>query len=61
MILQTLEDVVGKRVAFTSITVSSPYIRPMGALVTFLNHVHIDENNRVTIEKLHSHGSLEES
>jgi len=32
--LQTIEDTVGKRVAFTSITGSSGFVRPMGALVT---------------------------
>ncbi len=32
--LQTIEDTVGKRVAFTSITGSSGFVRPMGTLVT---------------------------
>ena len=32
--INTLEDTVGKRVAFTSITGSSGFVRPMGTLVT---------------------------
>jgi len=32
--IQSLEDTVGKRVAFTSITGSSGFVRPMGTLVT---------------------------
>ncbi len=32
--IQTLEDTLGKRVAFTSITGSSGFVRPMGTLVT---------------------------
>jgi len=32
--LETIEDAVGKRVAFTSMTGSSGFVRPMGTLVT---------------------------
>lgn len=32
--IQSLEDTIGKRVAFTSITGSSGFVRPMGTLVT---------------------------
>ncbi|MFQ5475471.1 MAG: phosphate/phosphite/phosphonate ABC transporter substrate-binding protein [Nitrosopumilus sp.] len=39
--LQSIEDTVGKKVAFTSITGSSGFVRPMGTLVT---------NGYVTIE-----------
>ena len=37
--IQSLEDTLGKRVAFTSITGSSGFVRPMGTLVTsgFIN------------------------
>ena len=48
--LQTLEDVVGKRVAFTSITGSSGFIRPMGTLVT-QGYVQIDGNDIVSLQR----------
>ncbi len=48
--LQKLEDVVGKRVAFTSITGSSGFIRPMGTLVT-QGYVEIEGNDIISLKK----------
>jgi len=47
--IQTLEDTVGKRVAFTSITGSSGFVRPMGTLVTD-GFVKIEGNDIVALE-----------
>jgi len=47
--IQTLEDTVGKRVAFTSITGSSGFIRPMGTLVTE-GYVNIEGDDIVALE-----------
>jgi phosphonate transport system substrate-binding protein len=47
--IQTLEDTVGKRVAFTSITGSSGFVRPMGTLVTD-GHIKIEGNDIVALE-----------
>jgi phosphonate transport system substrate-binding protein len=47
--IQTLEDTVGKRVAFTSITGSSGFVRPMGTLVTE-GHIKIEGNDIVALE-----------
>ena len=48
--IQTLEDTVGKRVAFTSITGSSGFVRPMGTLVTS-GYVDIQGDDIVALEK----------
>jgi phosphonate transport system substrate-binding protein len=47
--IQSLEDTIGKRVAFTSITGSSGFIRPMGTLVAN-NHVQIQGNDLIALE-----------
>jgi phosphonate transport system substrate-binding protein len=47
--INTLEDTVGKRVAFTSITGSSGFVRPMGTLVTD-GHISIEGNDIVALE-----------
>ena len=47
--LQTIEDTVGKKVAFTSITGSSGFVRPMGTLVTE-GHVAIEGDDIVALE-----------
>ena len=47
--INTLEDTVGKKVAFTSITGSSGFVRPMGTLVTD-GHVKIEGNDIVALE-----------
>ena len=47
--IQTLEDTVGKRVAFTSITGSSGFIRPMGTLVTE-GYINIEGDDIVALE-----------
>jgi phosphonate transport system substrate-binding protein len=47
--IYTLEDTVGKRVAFTSITGSSGFVRPMGTLVTD-GHILIEGNDIVALE-----------
>jgi phosphonate transport system substrate-binding protein len=47
--ISTLEDTVGKRVAFTSITGSSGFVRPMGTLVTD-GHISIEGNDIVALE-----------
>jgi len=47
--IQTIEDTVGKRVAFTSITGSSGFIRPMGTLVTN-GYVQIQGNGLIALE-----------
>jgi len=47
--IHTLEDTVGKRVAFTSITGSSGFVRPMGTLVTD-GHIKIEGNDIVALE-----------
>ncbi len=47
--IQTLGDTVGKRVAFTSITGSSGFVRPMGTLVTD-GFVKIEGNDIVALE-----------
>jgi len=47
--INSLTDTLGKRVAFTSITGSSGFIRPMGTLVTE-GHVNIQGNDLVALE-----------
>ncbi len=47
--IHTLEDAVGKKVAFTSITGSSGFVRPMGTLVTD-GHVTINGDDIVALE-----------
>jgi len=47
--INSLEDTVGKRVAFTSITGSSGFVRPMGALVTN-GHIIIEGDDIVALE-----------
>jgi len=47
--IQTLEDTLGKKVAFTSITGSSGFVRPMGTLVTE-GHIIIEGNDIVALE-----------
>ncbi|MDI1496342.1 MAG: Phosphonate ABC transporter, periplasmic phosphonate-binding protein [Cenarchaeum symbiont of Oopsacas minuta] len=48
--IQEISDLVGKRVAFTSITGSSGFIRPMGTLVTE-GYVEIKGNDIISLEK----------
>lgn len=47
--INSIEDTVGKRVAFTSITGSSGFVRPMGTLVTD-GHVVIEGDDIVALE-----------
>ena len=47
--IHSLEDTVGKRVAFTSITGSSGFVRPMGTLVTE-GHINIEGDDIVALE-----------
>jgi phosphonate transport system substrate-binding protein len=47
--INSLEDTVGKRVAFTSITGSSGFVRPMGTLVAE-GHVTIEGDDIVALE-----------
>ena len=47
--IHSLEDTVGKKVAFTSITGSSGFVRPMGTLVTE-GHVAIEGNDIVALK-----------
>ncbi|MDH3610403.1 MAG: phosphate/phosphite/phosphonate ABC transporter substrate-binding protein [Nitrosopumilus sp.] len=47
--VQSIEDTVGKKVAFTSITGSSGFVRPVGTLVTD-GHIQIDGNDIVALE-----------
>ena len=47
--LHSIEDTVGKKVAFTSITGSSGFVRPMGTLVTE-GHVTIEGDDIVALE-----------
>ncbi|MBL7001831.1 MAG: phosphate/phosphite/phosphonate ABC transporter substrate-binding protein [Nitrosopumilus sp.] len=47
--IHSLEDTVGKKVAFTSITGSSGFVRPMGTLVT-AGHVTIEGDDIVALE-----------
>jgi len=47
--INSLEDTVGKRVAFTSITGSSGFVRPMGTLVSD-GHVSIEGDDIVALE-----------
>ena len=47
--INSLEDTVGKRVAFTSITGSSGFVRPMGTLVTD-GHINIEGNDIVALQ-----------
>ena len=47
--IQTLQDTLGKKVAFTSITGSSGFVRPMGTLVTE-GHIIIEGNDIVALE-----------
>jgi phosphonate transport system substrate-binding protein len=48
--IQSLEDTLGKKVAFTSITGSSGFVRPMGTLVSE-GHVTIEGDDIVALEK----------
>jgi len=47
--IQSLKDTLGKKVAFTSITGSSGFVRPMGTLVTE-GHIIIEGNDIVALE-----------
>jgi len=47
--INSLEDTVGKRVAFTSITGSSGFVRPMGTLVTE-GHISIEGDDIVALQ-----------
>jgi len=47
--IHSLEDTVGKRVAFTSITGSSGFVRPMGTLVTE-GYINIEGDDIVALE-----------
>ena len=47
--INSLEDTVGKRVAFTSITGSSGFVRPMGTLVSD-GHISIEGDDIVALE-----------
>ena len=47
--IQSIEDTVGKKVAFTSITGSSGFVRPIGTLVTG-GHIDIEGNDLVALE-----------
>jgi len=47
--IQSLEDTIGKRVAFTSITGSSGFVRPMGTLVTE-GHIVIEGDDIVALQ-----------
>jgi len=47
--INSLGDTVGKKVAFTSITGSSGFVRPMGTLVTD-GHISIEGNDIVALE-----------
>ncbi len=47
--IQSLEDTVGQKVAFTSITGSSGFVRPMGTLVTD-GHITIEGDDIVALE-----------
>ncbi|WP_371504973.1 phosphate/phosphite/phosphonate ABC transporter substrate-binding protein [Nitrosopumilus adriaticus] len=47
--VNSIEDTVGKRVAFTSITGSSGFVRPMGTLVTD-GHITIEGDDIVALE-----------
>ncbi|MEK0349932.1 MAG: phosphate/phosphite/phosphonate ABC transporter substrate-binding protein [Nitrosopumilus sp.] len=47
--INSLEDTVGKRVAFTSITGSSGFVRPMGTLVTE-GHIQIEGDDIVALQ-----------
>ena len=47
--LQSIEDTIGKKVAFTSMTGSSGFVRPMGTLVTE-GHVMIEGDDIVALE-----------
>ncbi len=47
--INSLEDTVGKRVAFTSITGSSGFVRPMGTLVSD-GHITIEGDDIVALE-----------
>ncbi len=48
--IQSLEDTLGKRVAFTSITGSSGFVRPMGTLVTS-GYVNIQGDDIIALKK----------
>ena len=47
--INSLEDTIGKKVAFTSITGSSGFVRPMGTLVTD-GHIAIEGDDIVALE-----------
>ena len=48
-LINSLEDTLGKKVAFTSITGSSGFVRPMGTLVTE-GHINIEGGDIVALE-----------
>ena len=48
--IQSIEDVLGKRVAFTSMTGSSGFVRPMGTLVSN-GHITIEDNGIIGLEE----------
>jgi phosphonate transport system substrate-binding protein len=48
--INSIEDTLGKRVAFTSITGSSGFVRPMGTLVTE-GHITIEGDDIVALER----------
>jgi len=47
--INSLEDTLGKKVAFTSITGSSGFVRPMGTLVT-QGHINIEGDDIIALE-----------
>jgi len=47
--INSLEDTLGKKVAFTSITGSSGFVRPMGTLVT-QGHINVEGDDIIALE-----------
>jgi len=47
--INSLEDTLGKKVAFTSITGSSGFVRPMGTLVT-QGHINIEGDDNIALQ-----------